>query len=134
MVFGSGAAPLIFQSFPMFSLAPRAPPLGDLAGTYPLSTRKPTRNFLPSVSCSVLGEYGVDLVLVVFGWFWFGVFRFQGVSAPGSLFFLVLPWKPFHKAKQYVQILKQARCIATEHTGAGLISSAARTILPSSSG
>ena len=129
MVFGSGAAPLYFSGFSLiFSSSPGAAARGS-GRTYPLSRRKPTIIF-SSVSGTVWGEYGADLVLVVCSVvFWFGVVRFPGVSAPGSFFFLVFPWKPFHKAKQYVQILKQARCIATEHTGGGPISGAARPIL-----
>ena len=128
-----GRPPFILRAFPSFSLAPRAPPLGDLAGPTHYPEGSPRDNFLQSVERSGVST-GITWFWWFVRWFWFGVVRFPGVSAPGSFFFLVFPWKPFHKAKQYVQILKQARCIATEHTGAGPISSAARTILPSSSG
>ena len=85
-----GPPPFFIRAFPTFSLAPRAPPLGDLAGPTHYPEGSPRDNFLQSVERS-----GVSTGLTWFWWFvrWFLVWggSVSGGFGPRLVFLSGLP-------------------------------------------
>ena len=75
-----GPSPADFRFFPHLPLAPRAPPLGDLAGPTQYPEGSPHFNFISS--SSPVQRTGVSTGETWF-WFWFGGFGLGGPLSGG---------------------------------------------------
>ena len=74
-----GPPPAVFRFFPLLPLAPRAPPLGDLAGVNPYPEGSPHFNHFKSPPVQ---RTGVSTGESRF-WFWFGGFGLGGPLSGG---------------------------------------------------